>query len=280
MSSRSGNNRVVFVALTTILLITAFTACKDPDKDKTPEYGKLTLYFAHLFHDNWLVIDDSTYVNAAGNELIFNELQYFISDVVLHYSDGSEVPVNQWKEIHYVDSDIPETMTWEIFDSLPPGAIDSISFVFGISEEKNQSYMYVNPPESLMFWPDILGGGYHYLKLNGKWKNEENQLSPFNFHLGIGQVYDTAGHITGFIQNYFRTGARLPVYSSYALVVEPGETTSVTLAMDVASWFETPDIWDFNYWGGDIMQNQEALHAGCRNGFDIFSLMSPLFINE
>ena len=34
--------------------------------------------------------------------------------------------------------------------------------------------MFVNPPEVNMMWPDVLGGGYHYLMLNGKWKTPEN----------------------------------------------------------------------------------------------------------
>jgi hypothetical protein len=224
--------------------------------------------------------DTLEYVNEAGNQLMFSEIQYFISDVTLHYVDGSTYLINKWKDIHYVDSDIGSTQTWDVYDSIPAGNIDSISFTFGINEEKNQSFMYVNPPESLMFLPDILGGGYHYMKLNGKWENEQQQLSPFNFHLGIGQIYDSLGHVTGFVQNYFRTGARLPVYSSYAISIKPGETSGIAIVMNLESWFEGPHTWDFNEWGGEIMQNQEAMATGCENGKDAFVLEAPLYIQE
>ena len=108
-------------------------------------------------------------------------------------------------DIHYVDTDLPETWEYALLDKIPAGNYDSISFTFGISEEKNQSLMFVNPPESYMFWPELLGGGYHYMKLNGKWENLESNILPFNFHLGIGQIRDPeTQEIIGFEQNYFR----------------------------------------------------------------------------
>jgi hypothetical protein len=263
-----------------LLFIAIFiNACKEPDEEPANDTGKLTIQFSHLYDGTRVRFDTLGYVNEAGNQLMFNEIQYFISDVTLHYHDGSSYLINKWKDIHYVDSDISSTMTWDVYDSIPAGNIDSISFTFGINEEKNQSFIYVNPPESLMFWPDILGGGYHYMKLNGKWLNEQQQLSPFDFHLGIGQIYNNQGQITGFIQNYFTVGLTLPVYSSYILQIKPGETSAIAIVMNLESWFEGPNTWDFNEWGGDIMQNQAAMQIGCENGHDVFSLDSPLFIH-
>ena len=102
-----------------------------------------------------------------------------------------------------LDTDLDETLEWKVYDHIPVGSYSGISFTFGIGEDKNHTLMYVNPPESLMFWPEFLGGGYHYMKLNGKWLDSNQQVSPFNFHLGIGQIYDSTGAITGFIHNNF-----------------------------------------------------------------------------
>lgn len=261
-----------------ILLLLLLSLCKDPNDTSPANTGKISLQFFHHFNNENVVFDTLQYVNEAGNIMTFSEIQYFISDVTLHYADGRSYLINKWKDIHYVDSDIESTQTWDVYDSIPTGNIDSISFTFGINEEKNQSFIYVNPPESLMFWPDILGGGYHYMKLNGKWMNDEQQLSPFNFHLGIGQTYDNQGNITGFIQNYFETGAVLPVYSSYALFVQPEQTSAIAIVMNIENWFHTPNTWDFNYWGGDIMQNQDAMYQACENELDVFTLTTPLFI--
>jgi len=242
-------------------------SCEDDPVIPESYIGKLIINFQHVFNEEYLAFDTLKYINAAGNQLQFSELQYFISDVTLHFIDGSEYMIHAWKDIHYIDSDIPSTLNWYVYDSIPAGVIDSLSFTFGISEEKNQSFLYVNPPESYMFWPDILGGGYHYLKLNGKWKSDEQQINPFNFHLGIGQVYDNEGNITGFIQNHFRATIK-----NHSFTITKGESTSVLFIMNVASWFDTPHIWDFDSWGGDIMQNQAAMQTGCENGRDIFSL--------
>jgi hypothetical protein len=261
-----------------LLMMFILASCDDPDNPApSTDTGKISIQFLHHYDGEPVKFDTLKYVNEAGNQMMFSEIQYFISDVTLHYHDGSYL-INKWKDIHYIDSDIPSTQTWEVFDSIPVGHIDSISFTFGINEEKNQSFIFVNPPESLMFWPDVMGGGYHYLKLNGKWLNPMQQLSPFNFHLGIGQIYDTTGQITGFVQNYFKTGAVLPVYSSYALVINANQTSGIAIVMNLESWFKTPHTWDFNYRGGDIMQNQDAMETGSENGIDAFNLYSPLYM--
>lgn len=127
--------------------------------------------------------------------------------------------------------------------------------------------MFVNPPESFMFWPENLGGGYHYLKLNGKWLNELDQAAPFNFHLGIGQIYFSyPDSISSFVQNYFRV--ILPA-SAFNLAV--GETKSVEVIMNVENWFQSPNIYNHNTHGGDIMQKQHVMALAVENGWNVFT---------
>jgi hypothetical protein len=243
-------------------------SCKKDSPDDAPEAGKITLQFSHYNEGSPLNTDTMMYTNEAGNPYLVNEIQYFISDVTIHYEDGREILIDAWKEIHYVDTDIPSTHEWQVFDELPPGTVTSISFTFGIPEEKNQSLMFTDPPESLMFWPEYLGGGYHYLKLNGKWLADDNIVKPFDFHLGIGQVYDSEGSITGFIQNYFTVrGLNSP------FDITPASTQNIVIRMNVENWFENPHTYDHNIWGGDIMQKQEAMNLGCENGADVFEVL-------
>ena len=102
--------------------------------------------------------------------------------------------------------------------------------------------------------------------MNGKWLDTLNQLSPFNFHLGIGQTYDDEGNITGFVQNFFRVS--LP--NSFFLV-EKDRAERITIIMNIERWFDAPNVWDHNYWGGAIMMNQEAMEQAKENGYDVFS---------
>ncbi len=259
-------------AITLIFLFS--TSCrKDPPiQEPVTEYGKIGFTFTHQVDGMPLETDTMKYTNAAGNLYCINQLMYFISDVKLHKSDGTVFLIDDWKDIDYVDIDIPSTLSWDVYDKIPAGSYDSISFTFGISQAKNQSFMFVNPPEVNMMWPDVLGGGYHYMMMNGKWLDNTSHVNNFAFHLGIGQLYksdsiNNPDSIYAFVQNYFNV--KLP---NSAFTIEKDKTRQIEIIMNIESWFETPHIYDHNYWGGAIMQNQPAMLMIKQNGFDVFSV--------
>jgi hypothetical protein len=95
---------------------------------------------------------------------------------------------------------------------------------------------------------------------------------PFNYHLGIGQIYDTTGQVTEFVQNYFRVNCYMAIYSSFIAQVRGGESNHLAIRMDINSWFKTPNGWDFNDFGMMMMQNQAAQQAAKENGFDVFGI--------
>lgn len=257
-----------------IIFILILVGCKkDPVEPLVSSTsGKLIIQFYHLVGTDTLVLNSNQYINQAGNHYEVDELMYFISNFTLYFHQHAPKLINDWTAIHYVDVEIPSTLTWNVYDSIPEGSVDSVSFVFGISAQQNQSFMFVNPPESNMAWPDILGGGYHYMMLNGKWLDANQIQQPFDFHLGIGQNYtDTINYntntITGFVQNYFTVTLPTP-----GLIITPNATSTIKLQMDISSWFKTPHSWDFNYWGGSVMQRQPAMNNIKENGFDVFSV--------
>ncbi len=262
-------NHITKYTLIISLIITVITITSCCTGNPEPEYpsGKLEIEFTHNIDGLPIIYDSMMYVNEAGNRYLVSEIQYFVSDVTLHKSDGSTLLLDAWEDIHYIDTDIQETSIYAFKDEISPGDFNRISFTFGINEEKNNSLMFVNPPKSFMFWPENLGGGYHYLKLNGKWINEIEQVSPYNFHLGIGQIYHSfPDSITGFVQNYFTV--ELP---ERAIKITDNETTTLQIVMNVENWFRSPNTYDHNHWGGDIMQKQDAMHQVVENGHDVFS---------
>jgi len=256
-----------------ILFLLVFTSgCTGPREEPAITYGKVVLRFHHYCEGEPIEFDARKYVNEAGNEYMVNEIQYFISDVNL-ILPGNNYIIGAWKDIHYIDSDIETSQTWEVYDYIASNYYNGISFTLGISEEKNQSLMFTDPPESLMFWPEYLGGGYHYMKLNGKWLDTNNLERPFNFHLGIGQEYDPlSGEITGFIQNYFT----VDIPGSY-FDLQAGGVVTIDIVMHVDRWFKNPHTYDHNYWGGDIMQKQDAMKTACENGVDVFEMLNVEF---
>lgn len=254
---------ILFAVITAGILCIA-SCGRDPDEN--PASGKISITFRHLVNGEDLRVDTAIYVNAAGNHYLVSEIQYFISDITLHRSDGGKVRIDREKSIHYIDTDIPESWLWHVADSIPEGSYDSVTFTFGVPAAVNITGLFPNPPESNMFWPDVLGGGYHAMKLNGKWLDSLQMLSPFHLHLGTGQLYDSLGNITSFVPNDF------PVtLAQSGFVMEGDALFQIMLTMNIESWFETPHDYDFNYWGGGIMQNQAAMQVVKENGHDVFT---------
>ncbi len=258
---------VIFLMITSGLIL---TGCPDkPNEEPVKDSGKITFFFEHTIDQEPIHYDTLLYTNAAGNPYMVNEIQYFISDVKLFNENGSVKTIDGWKDIHYVDTDIQATHQWEVYDEIEKGNYDSIAFTFGISEEKNLSFMYVNPPEKDMFWPEYLGGGYHYMKLNGKWLPEDQtyQTVPFDFHLGIGQIYYSyPDSITGFVHNNFDVS--LP---ASGFTMNTGELKTMVITMHVENWFKDPFEYDHDVHGGYIMQNQEAMQMVKENGNNVFT---------
>ncbi len=255
-----------------IFLVGILSACKKDDKTTPPSpSGKIIFSINHQVNGEPLTENDLIYTNAAGNEYLITEVKYFISDITFYKNDGSKKVIGNWKDIFYVDENIPETKTIRFFDKILAGTYDSITLIFGISEQKNKSYMFVNPPEVDMFWPEVLGGGYHYMMINGKWKDTTGFIQPFNFHLGIGQLYHgnstNVDSIYTFVQNYFMV--HLP---GSGFTLKDQDTLTFNLSMNIEKWFENPHIFDFNYWGGAIMQNQPAMQMAKENGWDVFAI--------
>ena len=54
-------------------------------------YGDIAFFFQHKVNGERLVVDEMKYTNAAGNRYEVNEIQWFISDITLHLSDGDSV---------------------------------------------------------------------------------------------------------------------------------------------------------------------------------------------
>jgi hypothetical protein len=177
MISISKTGWIVSLVIFTLLSV---SCSKERIKKVAPEF-----VFKHYVNGFELQKNAMKYTNLAGNLYQVDELQYFISEVTLNTADGQALPITSDSAIHYVDIDIPSTLTWSPKDWLPVTDYASISFVFGIIDSKNKTGLFVNPPERDMFWPDLMGGGYHYMKMNGKWKATGDTVKAFNFHLGI-----------------------------------------------------------------------------------------------
>ena len=249
------------------LFIFAFSlafSCKE--KENIPcekdHLGSVILQFTHTVDEQPIQLNKLIYTNAAGNQYQVNEVKYFISKVFLVDHTGKSFWVKQDDGIHYIDLGLENTKRWKI-DDIPFNTYTSVSFIFGLDEKDNQSNRFVNPPECNFSWPENLGGGYHYMQINGKFLNKENRIQNMNIHTGIGTVYNENNEIK-FIHNYFSIS--LPVVFS----VNEKTATSLNINMEIQRWFDTPNLYDFNEFGTGIMQNQQAQTLLRENGRNVF----------
>jgi hypothetical protein len=177
--------------------------------------------------------------------------------------------------IRYIDQRIPETHEWIPAGTIPAGNYDSVAFTFGLDAQQNISHRFPNPPERDMFWPEVLGGGYHHMKLNSVHKNCCTNLdTPFMMHIGTGQIYSSqtpnTDSIIGFVQNAFRVS--LPG-SSFTL--ENDSLLVLSIVMNIDRWFNgPPNMLDLNTMPQGIMQDQERMNMVCENGRNVFSVMN------
>lgn len=236
-----------------------FASCHKPT-------GRMQIDFSFVVDGAPLQQDAVLYTNAAGNLYSVTEAQYFISRVVLTRSDGTCVCLLADHEAHYVDADILSTLNWCPGDDIPTGTYREIAFTFGLAPDLNVTNAYPNAPENAMSWPAALGGGYHYMKINGWWLASDGVQRPYNLHTGIGQQRDAEGQITGFVDNNFTVTLPLDNF-----VVKKDEIAALQLQMDINQWFTDPHLFDFNVHGGSIMQNQAAQELLRDNGRSVFS---------
>lgn len=237
----------------------ADAAVSDPDAEVAAY--KVTIAFEHLVDGSPVTIGTETpYTNAAGNAFGVSLVRYFISNVTLHLTGGATLEATG---AHFVDHEMPATRTYELDLDIPVGTLESISFVMGIPEAQNTTGAFPNEPESLMEWPTMLGGGYHYMKFEGRYIN--NASEPFNFRAHSGP---TRG-------NDYSFAVALPAGNRSV-----GEADmTLTLQMNLEEWFTDPNTWDLNNYFTQampgIMGNEAAQASLMENGATVFSLGAP-----
>ena len=114
-----------------------------------------------------------------------------------------------------------------------------------------------------MIWPYPMGGdngGYHYMKINGFWMDTMDERHAFNLHMGVGKIVDDEGAVE-FVQNWFEVEL-----DNSAFDLSDNETKKISIVMNVEEWFNNPNVYDHNVFGGQIMNNQEAMQSACENG--------------
>jgi hypothetical protein len=195
--------------------------------------------------------NDFKFTTQNGESISINRLRYVLSNI----SVGNAI-----KNYHLIN--IEQSVDSEIlFEQIPQGST-FLKFTFGFSDVENTDGAYQDLNSVSFNVPGMLGGGYHYMQFDGKYKDTNNQDANFNYHV---------------IRAVNRTDPTNLVFEDTSFEVDLGtmEITSditIEIKMNIAEWFKNPNTWNLNELNTILMPNFEAQKMMSANGKSVFSL--------
>lgn len=241
------------------MVVLAF-AC-DSDDDNTPQNVAIDLRFTQSFGDIDDTVDEAdlnttVYTNANGEQLTISRLRYLISNITFINEAGDTFEVEGY---NLRDLSNPDTALMDTDLTLAQGTY-TLQFTYGFNEEDNVDGGYPDLNEASWNWPMMLGGGYHFLQMDGLYNVETDIPAPFNFHNGTARPSEgvfEANHVNFSIPNVTLTS-----------------DTEFIIDMDIAEWFVNPNTWDLNELNTPLMPNYMAQIMMHENAATVFSVIS------
>lgn len=217
-------------------------------KSINPTYSKAKFNITFNSGSSKVVWDSIFYTNQAGNKFGVKTANFYISNVTL--KNGSKTYNS--KKIFYIDPKSSSKSSFSL-DSIPPGDYTDMSFYIGLGSAYNSTIALAPTGDHAnMLWPTTIGGGYHFLKLDGNYKDSLNVVRPYSVRIG-----KTANVVTVNI-----TKSMHQIYWNHVY----------TLAFDVNEVFMNPAKYDFNWEVDSTMYNDAAILKIKNNMPDVFSL--------
>ena len=239
---------VPMLGLMTAVALFIFFRCGHTGDDG--DAGALTVLLDHKINGHPLNLNEARYTNAAENNYSISHLEYIVSDFRLEKENGASVGL---KNHHYVN---PEDASTQSFTApgVTSGSYTTLSFTFGINGNDNLTNSLPNEMKyNNMAWPQPMGGGYHYMKMEGSF-SAGNEEGSFLVHTGPAAGGD------------YSVDAVLPL----ALEMD-GDEWEIQIVMNIDEWFNNPHVYNFAD-RGMIMANLDAQTVLQENGDSVFSL--------
>lgn len=215
------------------------------------------------FTQNWEGIavtptnyNTGVYTNEAGNFVSISRLRYLISRIVLHKADGTTVAFEEYQLIDLTDEN---SLTLQPALKAITGDYTGISFVYGFNEADNVSGAYPDLNAADWNWPSMLGGGYHFMQMEGTFDDTNGAPQPYNFHNGTARVSEGV-----FEQNFIS----FEFTQNFTITND----ATIEIIMDISEWYKNPLTWDLNERSTDLMGNYLAQKDMNRNGKTVFNI--------
>ena len=240
-----------------ILLITAMQ-CTDYD-DITSPNAEISFKFIHTWENTPLDHSNlnTTLLSTENGEVInISRIRYLISKFELTDENGNSFVLDGYK---LIDLSQPSTYNFSPINNTIPNGTYTLKWIWGFNEADNIDGAYPDLNIANWNWPEMLGGGYHFLQLDGTYNTDTSAPNPFNFHHGTARVSTNV-----FEQNFAE------IVLNTAVVVS-GNTT-INIKMDVSEFFKNPHTWDLNVMNINLMPNYTAQKMIMDNVDSVFSI--------
>lgn len=212
-----------------------------------PRFSSLIFEINHNVDGESVSLDPFQFSNDAGNLYTITDYKYYLSNIQF-ISNNGEIYTDP--AIHLVDIKKNGSCSF-LLDSIPPGTYTTLSFDLGLDSIINVSNGLLNSIDNInMAWPDMLGGGYHFLKFEGKtWIN--NSINGFAIHLG---------------KNPNKIHFSFPIHKKMIYWNE-----KLVLHHNINEWFKNPLSYNFELHELYTMDNDSVMQVIKNNGKDVFS---------
>ena len=258
--------KIALLLMVTVVII----SCKKNDDDATPQNVTVDFNFTH----NWdgapianADFDVTQYTTANNEQLSLSKLVYLISDIT--FTDANGVPYDAG-DYNLINAREGTNLTFTPNIEIPEGTY-TVSFTFGFDDEdNNQNYPDLNSSDGSWNVPAMLGGGYHYMRMEGKYinPNVDPMLVNFQYHTIRANQHSSLPPDETTLE--FTQDTSILVTLGQVTI---GSNTSIEVKMNVAEWFKNPNTWDLTVLYQTLMPNFNAQIMMSQNGrIGVFSL--------
>jgi hypothetical protein len=228
-----------------VLSVIFFTSC---NKTSTQGYGELAINLKYIVDTKPLTWNTIQYQNQAGNEYGIDRLQYYLSNFRFYHNKQQTAKSDS---VYYVDAQVDSTSKI-VFPDLPEGVYDSVAFCIGVDSQFNISnHLAATLQNIAMGWPDAMGGGYHFMRLEGHW-NDSSGTTGFAMHIGTN-------------------GYQVLTGVHYAVNIKAKAQAAFNMTMNINEWFRNPNTYNFSTDGVYTMGNASLMQKISQNGIDVFT---------
>ena len=247
--------------LAIICIAFVLSSCSE-DNDISLNPVAITLNFSHSWDGIEITnadFNELKFTNENEQDLSIERLRYLISEISLTHESGV---VTVLDEYNLVDLTNTKGLSFTTSETILPGDYTSVSFRFGFSNEYNIDGAYPDLNTANFNVPNALGGGYHFMQFDGKYRDITSVEAPFNYHV---------------ISAIDPSNTNDPKDTSFSLNIGAatiGGNTNIQIEMDVSEWFKNPTMWNLNEYDINLMGNYDVQLLMNQNGSSVFSLVS------